>query len=57
MRAGLEIEFPHLKSYKLICQDFPPGGRYYLADISKDKKLLGYCSSHCIGAGLMKLIK
>ena len=53
IRAGLENQYPHLKNFKPIYQDFRAGDvRHSLADISKAANLLGYCPSHRIGAGI-----
>ena len=53
IRAGLANQYPHLKNFKPLYQDFRAGDvRHSLADISKAKKLLGYCPSHRIGAGI-----
>jgi UDP-N-acetylglucosamine 4-epimerase len=58
IRAGLENEYPHLKNFKPIYQDFRAGDvRHSLADISKAKNLLGYCPSHRIGAGINEALK
>ena len=53
IRVGLVNQYPHLKNFKPIYQDFRAGDvRHSLADISKAKNLLGYCPSHRIGAGI-----
>ena len=58
IRASLENEYPHLKDFKPIYQDFRAGDvRHSLADISKAENLLGYCPSHRIGAGINEAIK
>ena len=58
IRAGLENEYPHLKNFKPVYQDFRAGDvRHSLADISKAKNLLGYCPSHRIGAGIDEALK
>jgi len=58
IRVGLENEFPHLHSFKPIYQDFRAGDvRHSLADISKAKKLLGYCPTHPIYAGIDTALK
>ena len=58
IRAGLESDYPHLKNFKPIYQDFRAGDvRHSLADISKAKNLLGYCPSHRIGAGIDEALK
>ena len=58
IRAGLANEYPHLKDFKPIYQDFRAGDvRHSLADISKAKNLLGYCPSHRIGAGIDEALK
>ena len=58
IRSGLENEYPHLKDFKPVYQDFRAGDvRHSLADISKAKNLLGYCPSHRIGAGIDEALK
>jgi UDP-N-acetylglucosamine 4-epimerase len=58
IRAGLKNEYPHLKNYQPIYQDFRAGDvRHSLADISKAKNLLGYCPSHHTGAGIDEALK
>ena len=58
IRAGLEKQYPHLKDFKPLYQDFRAGDvRHSLADISKAKNLLGYCPSHRIGAGIDEALK
>ena len=53
IRAGLENDYPHLKDFKPVYQDFRAGDvRHSLADISKAENLLGYSPSHRIGAGI-----
>ena len=53
IRSGLEPQYPHLKDFKPIYQDFRAGDvRHSLADISKAKTLLGYSPSHRIDAGI-----
>ena len=53
IRAGLENNYPHLKDFKPVYQDFRAGDvRHSLADISKAENLLGYSPSHRIGAGI-----
>jgi len=53
IKAGLKNEYPHLKNYQTIYQDFRVGDiRHSLADISKAENLLGYCTSHRVGAGI-----
>ena len=58
IRAGLEKQYPHLKDFKPLYQDFRAGDvRHSLADISKAENLLGYCPSHRIGAGIDEALK
>jgi UDP-N-acetylglucosamine 4-epimerase len=58
IRAGLENEYPQLKDFKPVYQDFRVGDvRHSLADISKAKNLLGYNPSHRIGAGIDQALK
>ncbi|MEQ1637423.1 MAG: SDR family oxidoreductase [Methylococcales bacterium] len=58
IRAGLEKEFPYLKSFQPIYQDFRAGDvRHSLADISKASNLLGYRPSHKIGMGITEALK
>jgi UDP-N-acetylglucosamine 4-epimerase len=58
IRAGLENGYPHLKDFKPIYQDFRAGDvKHSLADISKAENLLGYSSSHHIGAGIDQALK
>jgi UDP-N-acetylglucosamine 4-epimerase len=53
IRAGLENDYPQLKDFKPVYQDFRAGDvRHSLADISKAENLLGYSPSHRIGAGI-----
>jgi UDP-N-acetylglucosamine 4-epimerase len=53
IRAGLENDYPHLKDFKPVYQDFRAGDvRHSLADISKAENLLGYSPSHRIASGI-----
>ena len=53
IRAGLENDYPHLKDFKPVYQDFRAGDvRHSLADIAKVSVLLGYEPSHRVGDGL-----
>ncbi len=57
IRAGLESEYPHLKDFKPIYQNFRAGDiKHSLADIGKAKTLLGYNPSHCIEAGVKETL-
>ena len=58
IRSGLEPQYPHLKDFKPIYQDFRAGDvKHSLADISKAENLLGYSPSHRIDAGIKKALE
>jgi len=53
IRSGLEPQYPHLKGFNPIYQDFRAGDvRHSLADISKAKSLLGYNPGYRIEGGI-----
>ena len=53
IRAGLEKDYPHLKGFKPLYQQFRAGDiKHSWADISKAKNLLKYSPSHSISAGI-----
>jgi UDP-N-acetylglucosamine 4-epimerase len=53
LRDNLAEHFAHLRDAKPLYRNFREGDvRHSLADISKSKRLLGYCPTHRIGEGL-----
>jgi len=57
LRVSLLPDFPHLKSFRAIHEDFRPGDiRHSQADISKAQRLLGYAPTHSIAQGLQETL-
>jgi UDP-N-acetylglucosamine 4-epimerase len=57
LRVALLPDFPHLKSFRAIHEDFRPGDiRHSQADISKAHRLLGYAPTHSVARGLQETL-
>ena len=57
LRAALLPDFPHLKDFRAIHEDFRPGDvRQSQADIAKARRLLGYAPTHSVARGLQETL-
>jgi len=57
LRTELLPEYPHLRDYRPIHEDFRPGDiRHSQADISKARRVLGYDPTHSVERGLRETL-
>lgn len=57
LRVALLPDFPHLKSFRAIHEDFRPGDiRHSQADVAKARRLLGYVPTHSVARGLQETL-